>query len=306
MLDRRGFLSAGLAFAASSAVLDASGGWPVDIVYSRLDIGASRPFTLFHISDTHLSMAGEDEGQRLRELAKLRSDSFGGCQLEALRDSISWARARHTDMVVHTGDLMDFQSAANASAVKEVFAGMSFGCVGNHEWISDPLAREGGETKTLPASIAGSFPFGAEFDSQVRFGVNFVSMDDSHYRFTERQAARFEAEVRKRLPIVLLLHVPIYTPGTFAAALNFWGVAAEILGAPSSELARYKSERHRVEQTPDAVTAAFVERLRREPLLKAVLAGHEHFSVDDRFSETARQFVTGASFNRVARHLAFA
>jgi len=306
MYNRRGFIAGGLALAASSAARTAAGAWPVDIVYSRLEVGAAKPFSLFHISDTHLSLADEGDGPRLAELAKKRSDAFGGDQLGALRDALAWARARRTDLIVHTGDLMDFQSGANAAAAKEAFGEMSFGCIGNHEWTADPLAHGARAPKTLPAAVSKAFPFDAEFDSHVAFGVNFVSMDDSHYRFTGRQAERFEAEVGKGLPIVLLVHVPIYTPGTFEAALNFWGVAAEMIGVPSAELARYRSDRHRKEQLPDATTAAFVERLRREPLLKAVLAGHEHFSVDDRFSETARQFVTGASFNRVARHLAIA
>lgn len=41
---------------------------------------------------------------------------------------------------------------------------------------------------------------------------------------------------------------------------------------------------------------AFIAALRREPLLKAVLVGHSHITVQDRFSPTAMEFGVGANY----------
>ena len=49
-------------------------------------------------------------------------------------------------------------------------------------------------------------------------------------------------------------------------------------------------------QLEDKTTAAFLADLRKEPLLKGILAGHLHISVQDRFSPTAIEYVVGPNF----------
>ena len=53
------------------------------------------------------------------------------------------------------------------------------------------------------------------------------------------------------------------------------------------------------------MTRGFIEYLRKEPLLKAILAGHEHVTIQDRFSETADEYVVGANFLFAAREVLF-
>ena len=45
-------------------------------------------------------------------IATAKLPSFGGRQEEALRDSLAWAKS-NVDYVIHTGDLIDWQSRAN-------------------------------------------------------------------------------------------------------------------------------------------------------------------------------------------------
>ena len=47
----------------------------------------------------------------------------------------------------------------------------------------------------------------------------------------------------------------------------------------------------------------FIAYLKTEPLLKAILAGHEHVMVQDRFSPTAEEFVVGGNFMFAAREV---
>ena len=49
-------------------------------------------------------------------------------------------------------------------------------------------------------------------------------------------------------------------------------------------------------QQEDPVTREFIEYLRHEPLLKAILAGHEHITIQDRFSPIAMEYVVGGNF----------
>ena len=47
----------------------------------------------------------------------------------------------------------------------------------------------------------------------------------------------------------------------------------------------------------------FIEYLGKEPLLKAILAGHEHIMVQDVFSPTAVEYVVGGNYMFAAREV---
>ncbi len=48
-----------------------------------------------------------------------------------------------------------------------------------------------------------------------------------------------------------------------------------------------------------------IAALKAEPLLKAILAGHLHFSIEDRFSPTAMEYVVGGNFMFHGREILF-
>ena len=85
--------------------------------YGTVNIGLEQPFSVLHISDTHLTAAYPHEDEKKQTLHTQRTLTFGGRQEEALRDSLEWAKT-HVDYVIHTGDLIDWQSEANFDLVK--------------------------------------------------------------------------------------------------------------------------------------------------------------------------------------------
>lgn len=58
-------------------------------------------------------------------------------------------------------------------------------------------------------------------------------------------------------------------------------------------------------QQEDPVTRDFIAYLKEEPLLKCILAGHEHITVEDQFSPTCRQYVTAGGFLFHGREVIF-
>jgi hypothetical protein len=80
------------------------------IAYQHIHLGLPQPFSVLHISDTHLTFANPDEPESVQKYRRIRTDLFGGRQFEALKDSIRWAKI-NTDYLIHTGDLMDFVSS---------------------------------------------------------------------------------------------------------------------------------------------------------------------------------------------------
>ena len=303
VISRRGFLKGGAAafggiaaasalpaFADNPALFPQRGRWErLSIGYQHIDAGAEKPFTVLHISDTHLTDAYPDEDGKKQKLKKSRSRTFGGRQEEALRDSLAWAR-EHVDYVVHTGDMIDAQSEANFDLVRKYYgegdAAMG-GCLGNHEFYhGQGKENEAGKDVTR-AKVAATFPFDNTLQSMVVHGINFVTLDNVYNTVTAAQATRFEAEVKKGLPIILCMHCPIDTPRIHRAANKYW--KRNNLKAVQ-DVSKWRDPRR------EPVTRDFIFYLRSQPLLKGLLTGHYHFDVQDRFSPTASQYVVGGNF----------
>lgn len=264
------------------------------LAYQHVHIGLERPFSVLHISDTHFTAAYPDEDAKKQELRRVRTQTFGGRQEEALRDSLAWAK-ENVDYVVHTGDLIDWQSRANFDLVKRHFGAQMCGALGNHEfspnmWLGKDERSEAHKAKSR-AALAAAYPFDLELQSTVVNGVNFVALDDVYGYVTARQVARFAEEVKKGLPIVLCMHVPFFSDHIWRAHEKFWHAGRKFA---SAALPDARGD-YRAQQT-DVVTRGFIAQLRREPLLKAILAGHLHVTVQDAFSPTARQYVVGGNF----------
>lgn len=265
----------------------------LSLTYHEIKAGATKPFTVLHISDTHLTAAYPDEGKWERNFAHKRIRTFGGRQEEALRDSIAWAKA-HVDYLLHTGDLIDFQSRANFDLVKKYYGeggAMMFGCLGNHEhYRGRTQAQKGGAplaAAVVPDLLKETYPFPNDFCSTVINGVNFVTIDDSTDTVSSDQASRFEAEVKKGLPILLCMHCPFPLRESVRAGTRFWR---------RTNLKSHRNMDAYVERYKDKTTEDFVAYLRAQPLLRGILCGHGHLNVVDQFSPTAKQYEVAGNF----------
>lgn len=284
------------ALADDPAVFPKRGKWErLVLAYNHIDAGATKPFSILHISDTHFTEAYPHEDPRSLELKSIRTQTFGGRQEEALRDSISWAK-ENVDFLLHTGDLIDWQTEANFDLVKKYFGTELFGAVGNHEysrfmWLEKAVYNEEYKNGTR-AKVASVYPFDVSIASKVVNGVNFVTMDDVFGYVTESQVERFRAEVKKGLPIILCMHVPFYMPKIWRANMKFWNGVNKRL----SSLNAKPWEKSGHAQLTDPTTKNFIAYLKTEKLLKGILAGHTHITVQDRFSPTAMEYVVGGNF----------
>ena len=267
------------------------------LAYQHIEAGATAPFSILHISDTHLSVAYPTEADGADKLKSMerRTRTFGGRQEEALRDSLAWAK-ENVDYVLHTGDLIDWQSEANFDLVKKYYGSTMFGSVGNHEFYTYlPGEKHTWQEPFKSRSwqlLKEKYPIDARFSAKVINGVNFVCLDDVFGTVQPDQVERFRAEVQKGLPIILCMHVPFHTPAIWRASSKFWRRSGKFRADSVSPDVRGDYKR----QLEDPVTRDFIAYLKGEKLLKGVLAGHLHIAVRDRFSPTAMQYVVGGNF----------
>ena len=329
-MDRREFLCSGAAFAAGLPTVASGVGLtgksnclkgfkPLRVKRIRIEVGAERPFRAFHLSDTHIVRADATEKDlRKVELAARRYPSMGFGE-HYFDEAVHLARAEKA-MLLHTGDMIDFVSNANLK-----YAGLAFGSddwfvsSGNHEF-----SRYVGEAREDAAYKAGSwervqasYPTDLAFASRVVNGVNFVSFDDVYYTVAPDVLARLEKEVEKGLPIVLMCHVPFYTPKHYAHNMEQTkGVCSYLTGTPDDlvdtwggrhDFPKGQEWRDRaVQQRADAPTKEFVKYMKSQPLVKAVLTGHCHEYWEERVTPSAIQYTASATYRGECTAIDFA
>ena len=275
-----------------------------------IEVGAKKPFSVLHISDSHLAYADERDDSRKAKLAKKRIKIFHTPEA-TLRAHRKYAKENGLT-IVHTGDMTDFVSEKNLDIAKDIFSeGDWIVCAGNHEY-----SLYVGEAKEDAAYRAKSynkvqkvFPNDLTFYSRVINGVNFVTLDNGYYKFSKEQFVKMKREVKRGLPIVMVCHNPLYTPEMCELMLKRTkGKAAHLVGVPRKITDTYagkprpKGEEWRnrsVQQRADKTTLKFCKWLKKQEELKAILTGHCHFYHKTQFSPTAVQYTVGSGYSGV-------
>lgn len=245
-----------------------------------LQIGLKEKLRCLHISDTHLLFSDGRDCRAKYDVALRRWGEFVytnvGRNVTYFLDALLYAK-RNSLLILHTGDLIDFYSPANLEAAERLLklAGVDcFLCAGNHEYTNysgqHPETPE--EQEEARREVPKIFSNRLDFASRVIGGVNFVAIDNSSGFFPEESFGFFDAEAARGLPMILLIHIPIYTEGLFSMLKDEEKADSFSLCAIPENLF------HSIGRCAPTNTATieFVRRLKSEPLLKAVLAGHIH------------------------------
>ena len=142
------------------------------------------------------------------------------------------------------------------------------------------------------------------FSSRVMHGVNFVALDNSYYRVEPWQLRALKAEVEKGLPIVLMVHTPLYSPDAYEKVLALYHGKPPVclLSVPEELLGCYSPYRYE-QQKEDAATHEAYAYILGEPAIRLVLAGHIHEDADTMLTGRLPQLITGIG---TARRIRFA
>lgn len=268
------------------------------IIETKISVGANTPFFVLHISDTHLTLADEFDNERKHELAQKRSGIEAFRETEAVRKTASEMSKKEGLPIFHTGDLIDFVSHANLKVAKE-FAEENdlFLAAGNHEfsqYVGEAEEDAAYRNQSL-ALVQSAFKNDIRFSSRVINGVNFVALDNSYYLIEENQLECLQAEVEKGLPVVLLLHTPLYEKSLYNHHRNKKEHSpVYLMNVPQEKMEYYSPERYK-QQRADLITEKAYDYILSEPAIKAILAGHLHYDFESTINQNLPQFITGCS-----------
>ena len=264
-------------------------------------IGLANPVKLLHVSDTHLSFADRRDNRRKRSLAERRRVTFGDendrCR-RFLREAVQYAQDSGA-LLVHTGDLIDFVSHQNLDIAKEILGPSGYFFVpGNHEfskYVGEAEETEAYKMDSLPL-VQSYFRDDLRFCARVVGGVNLVGIDNVYYHMNADQFQRLKAEAARGLPILLLMHTPLYTTELFHEMVDARGEAtADIMGCPEELMRNYTPERY-TQQAAAPLDFEIIEYIKSQPLVKAVLAGHLHFFHQSVLCGGVTQYIAGGGF----------
>lgn len=282
---------------------------PMTVDTCHVHIGIDQPFKILHVSDTHFSIADERDDLRKRALARDRAKVFEGdtpgCCMSYFKQSCDFARQQQA-LWVHTGDLFDFVSEAHCDMAPQLLSMPDdyFMAAGNHEYslyVGEAFEDEAYKMISFDKMQRAMPRYDLRFASRVMNNVNLIAIDNVYYDFSASALEKLKQEAERGLPMLLFFHTPIYTPELYhEIMINRGNDCAGLLGVPVEKMQDYNDYRFR-QQVCTPQTRKFLDYMLSLDLIKAVFAGHLHFSYESALENGVMQYIVGGQYDNVAR-----
>lgn len=265
----------------------------MEVIKSKLFLGVEKPFTFLQTSDTHFCLTDEEEPEHRRAFARDRRQGFPHAEENAafIRQYV----AKTGYPVIHTGDLMDFITPENLRVCRDLVRDTGMMVVaGNHEqahcvnnvFCPEDYARDMMRREDTFTQIQPWFENDLQFTWRQIGGVNFVGIDNGNYQISRAQLDALKAVAEQGQPILLFMHIPLYSKELQAMHYDCYL-------APTEEVLATYTPWQVYEQKADEQALEACAYIRGEPLIQYVICGHLHFNHETQAPGEIRQIVTG-------------
>lgn len=257
--------------------------------------GLKKDFKILHFTDLHACALDETEKSAMepvrRDYIPPRQGLFGGGRPypseAALPALIRYGEEISADLILMTGDIIDFPSEANLTLLKTCVDSCRVPVLfitGNHDWsYADDYHTESAVATYLPRvdAISNCVDHAVIYESD---GVLVCAVDSGLHRIREETLAVYLTAARRAKAegkaLILALHVPIHAGTLVEDTVRVWRQELTIgEGAFGAD---------------DPTTMAFYNTVTTESDLApdAVIAGHLHFDHEDIFPNGIHQYIT--------------
>lgn len=266
--------------------------------------GLDKPFKVLFLSDTHYTIEDErgkpyyDFSKRMGgEAAKPENYGKSNGREKALLASLEKAKENQVELVILGGDIINFPSLASVESLKKILddSGLPWAYIsGNHDWHYEgekgtefDLRKKWTHSVLLPL-YQGNNPM---CYAKVVHRINFLFIDDSIYEITQEQLQFLQKEIKRGLPIIVSMHIPIYFPGHSV----FYGCGSPIWNEAHDHLYQIERRLPWPKEGHKEITYQFRKLLLDSPEVIGVLAGHTHEKKIDTWQHKI-QYVSAANF----------
>ncbi len=241
--------------------------------------GAQREYTLYFLTDLHMTLPDPSASSEENEYITKRLTEFtapdGTTPEETWGFWLSYVEEQQADGLLLGGDIIDCPSGANLDLLKNTLGTFSVPYIytpGNHDWTYPwEYMTEKGRTdyleKLSPYMDDNPDFHVLEYDDFVIAAVN-----NSSNQIPESVLEPYRALLAQSKPVLLLLHVPLFTQSVLEKAKEAWS-SPVVLGAGNYGGIYPNSS------SEEFLQLTFAE----DSPVFAVAAGHVHFTD---FSET--------------------
>ena len=239
------------------------------------------------ISDTHLFM-DDERGIPFRTFSERMAKAYNQTThfqtgkkttpKESFEKTLAFAKEGNADVIALIGDIFSFPSELAIEWVRSKLdnTGIPYIYVaGNHDWHYEGMKgsleslRKTWTEKRLKPLYQGKHPLMSVHDIK---GIRFIAIDNSTYQISDEQLTFYSNQISTILPIVLLVHIPMYAPGkkiSFGCGNPDWGAATD---------RNFKLERRPKwpKSGHSQTTFDFYKIVFDTPNLMGIFAGHIH------------------------------
>ena len=242
---------------------------------------------IIHIADTHLYM-DDDRGTPFLNYSDRMAKAYNQTThfktrektnpKKSFEEALEFAKKLNADVITLVGDIFSFPSELAIEWVLSKLEAIGIPYIyiaGNHDWhyegMKGKLAslRDKWTEKRLMPFYQGNNPLMAAYDIK---GIRFLAIDNSTYEINDEQLIFLSEQVASGLPLVLLVHIPMYAPGkkiSFGCGNPFWGATTD----RNSELERRPKW---PENGHTKTTFEFYKKVFDSSNVMGIFAGHIH------------------------------
>lgn len=250
--------------------------------------GLKKSCMFLHLSDAHVAWAAPDAPEEEKALAAKQTNAWMRNDIPPINvfeTVLEEAKAENFDAILMAGDCIDYFSPDNAAFMKEHLPACGTEILyafGNHErgCYGTPTFAPEDPYKELAPVMLGSPDFWVrDFGEFLVIGV-----DDSAKNISADQLQKMKDQIARRLPILLLVHIPLRTPAIEPSVMKIWGTTFMLGTDEDSD-----------------TTKEFCELVKSSENVAAILAGHIHYEHTGEFADGRIQYVSAPAFTGFLR-----
>ena len=200
---------------------------------------------IIHIADTHLFM-DDERGTPFLNFSRRMAKAYNQTKhfktgektnpKKSFKQAITFAKESNADVITLVGDIFSFPSELAIEWVLSEIEAIGIPYIyiaGNHDWHYEGMdgsldsLRDKWIEKRLIRLYQGNNPLMAAYDVK---GIRFLAIDNSTYEINDKQLNFISKHIESGMPIVLLIHIPMYAPGkniSFGCGNPFWGAETD-------------------------------------------------------------------------------